>query len=404
MNEVDQILNAINPEELGKRLRLAREQRGMKQEEAANLIQVARTTLVAIEQGKRRVRPEEIVELVFAYGRDLTEFVRLSSYEDMFTEPQFRGPEEYEDPEDAGIEQWIQELKALSYDYYEYEQMLNAPLIRKYPVPYEVNTNLEPSEIGESIAIEERQRFGLGDGPIPLLRDLLEQEVGLRLYYLPIEPSKFSAFYLFSDRLGPCIAVNSQMPEDRCRLSTLHEYGHFLTQRYKPDIYIDGLYPYRSLGEKVADAFAAHFLMPTSGVTRRVNDIRKTKGSFTPYDLVGLAHYYGASFSAMSIRLEQLKLIPAGFYQNLLDQGFKVRKVQKELGLGELPANRSRLPLRHRLLAAEAYDADLISESRFAGLLQVDRLSSRVIAEKLNNNGSFSLSDLQNQQLLGSSE
>lgn len=377
MNDAEKILSVLDARELGRKLRLARERRGMKQEEAAKAIGVARTTIVAIEKGERRIRPEELVQLALEYGRDVTEFLQEME-ETLFTEPQFRGPEHYEDEEDAKIEQWIEALKELATDYYEYEQLLDAPMVKKYPTEYEVG-RLKAAELGESIALEERQRLGLGDKPISILRTLLEQEVGLRIYYLPIKPSKYSAIYLYSDQIGGCIAVNSQHPEDRDRMSLAHDYGHFLTSRYKPTLYIEGFYPRRSENEKIADQFAVHFLMPTTGITRKFNDIRKAKGKVTPYDLVEMAHYFGVSFEALCYRLEELHLIPSGMLEHLKEQGFKVRDVQQRLGLELLPADRQRIPLRHTFLAVEALDQGLISESRFAQLLEVDRLEARAI-------------------------
>src|SRR3979490_309459 len=54
--------------EIGERLRLAREIAKLTQEEAGAIIGAARTTIVAIEQGKRRVRIDELQKLSAAYG------------------------------------------------------------------------------------------------------------------------------------------------------------------------------------------------------------------------------------------------------------------------------------------------------------------------------------------------
>ncbi|HUN06260.1 MAG TPA: XRE family transcriptional regulator [Aggregatilineales bacterium] len=377
MSNADKILNSIDPRELGKRLRLARERRDMTQEAAAKAINVARTTIVAIEKGERRIRPDELVQLAIEYGKDVNALIQETKGP-LFSEPQFRGPEQFESEDDEKIEQWIETLKELATDYFDYEQMLNAPMVRKYPAEYEVG-RLKAEDIGESIALEERQRLGLGDKPIANLRMVLEEEVGLRIYYLPLKPSKYSAIYLYSDQIGGCIAVNVNHPEDRGRMSLAHDYGHFLTSRYKPKLYIEG-YGYRSENEKIAEQFGVHFLMPTTGVTRRFNDIRKSKDTVTPYDLVAIAHYFGVSFEALCRRLEGLRLIPAGILDYLKEEGFKVREVQRQLKLEALPEQRQRLPLRHRLLAVEALSNGLISESRFAELLDVqDRLDARAI-------------------------
>jgi Zn-dependent peptidase ImmA (M78 family)/DNA-binding XRE family transcriptional regulator len=381
MNNAKEILNTLDAHELGKKLRLARERRGMTQEEAAKVINVARTTLVSIEKGERRIRPDELVRLAIEYGRDVNDFIQ-EIQQARFTEPQFRGPEQYENEEDSEIEQWIEILKELSVDYFQCEQILSSPMIKKYPSEYEVG-KLSPEEIGESIALEERQRLGLGDKPIAVLRTLLEQEVGLRIYYLPLKPSKYSAIYVYSDQIGGCIAVNSQHIEERCRMSLAHDYGHFLTLRYKPKLYIEGYYSHRSENEKIADQFAVHFLMPTTGITRRFTDIRKTKGKVTPYDLVEIAHYFGVSFEALCYRLAGLRLIPSGMLEHLKEEGFKVRDIQQRLGLETLPSNRQRLPLRHQLLAVEAFNQGLTPESHFAQLLEVDRLEARFILQSM---------------------
>jgi DNA-binding XRE family transcriptional regulator len=49
-------LEEIDREKLGERLRIARNAAGMTQEQAAMVLNVARTTMAAIERGKRQVR------------------------------------------------------------------------------------------------------------------------------------------------------------------------------------------------------------------------------------------------------------------------------------------------------------------------------------------------------------
>ena len=64
-------MNDLGAADLGKRLRLARERAGVTQAQAADQIEVARTTLVAIESGKRRVRMEELRRLAQSYGESV---------------------------------------------------------------------------------------------------------------------------------------------------------------------------------------------------------------------------------------------------------------------------------------------------------------------------------------------
>ena len=45
-----------------------------------------------------------------------------------------------------------------------------------------------PEQRGEEVAAEERTRLGLGDGPVADLRALLEEAVGVRVFYFLCRP------------------------------------------------------------------------------------------------------------------------------------------------------------------------------------------------------------------------
>src|SRR5512133_790781 len=70
------ILERMEPGKLGERLRIARSSAAFTQEDAARALGVARTTLVAMEQGQRRVRPEELRKLADMYKVSINELLR----------------------------------------------------------------------------------------------------------------------------------------------------------------------------------------------------------------------------------------------------------------------------------------------------------------------------------------
>jgi Zn-dependent peptidase ImmA (M78 family)/DNA-binding XRE family transcriptional regulator len=375
------ILDTLDLHALGKELQQARMKRGMSQEEAAKIINVARTTITAIEKGERRIKADELIKLAQAYGREVSDFVRSRPR----VEPlpvQFRGPVQHSREEGEKIVPFIDALEELSTNYLELEKIESSPLVRKYPPPYQT-TGLQPEQAAEDVAVAERNRLGLGDGPLPILRDILEEDVGLRIFYLPLQPSKFSAIYLYDDKLGGCIAVNSQHPEERRRWSLAHEYGHFLAHRYQPGVFIENVYQRVPESERFADSFALYFLMPSNGLKRRFNDIRRTKEKITPADLCTLAHYYGVSVAAMTLRLEDMRLVPTGIWDQLQRRGFKILEAQRQLGLGVIPARNEKLPMRYQYLAVDAFDKGLLTEGQFARFLGVDRVEARSIAEIL---------------------
>jgi Zn-dependent peptidase ImmA (M78 family)/DNA-binding XRE family transcriptional regulator len=380
------ILDTIDMRELGKELQQARIKQGLTQEDAARIVNVARTTITAIEKGQRRIKAEVLIKLARAYGHQVSDFVRPRPKVEPF-QMQFRGSYLRTLEDEAKIAPYIDMLEEFSRNYFELEQIVGAPLVRKYPTEYEI-VGLRTQQAAESVAIEERNRLGLGDGPIPILRDILEQDVGLRIFYLPLHPSTFSAMYLYDHQLGGCIAINSLHPEERRRWSLAHDYGHFLVHRYKPILFFEDSYQRLPESKRFAEYFARYFLMPTSGLARRFNDILRTKKKITPADLCTLAHYYGVSVAAITLRLEDMKLLPAGTWDKLRAAGFKVREAQQQLGLGIIPMRDQKLPTRYQYLALDAFDQGLITEGQFARFLDVDRVEARRIAEALRQHSS----------------
>lgn len=374
-------LDIIDMRKLGQELQQARIKRGLTQEEAAKIIDVARTTITAIEKGERRIKAEELIKLAYTYGREVSDFVRPRPEFEPFR-TRFRSLPQSTSEENIQIASYIDMLEELSRNYLELEQITETPLVRKYPPEYQI-TGLQTEQAAMGVAIEERNRLGLGDGPIPILRDILEQDVGLRIFYLPLYPSKLSSIYAHDNKAGACIAINSLQTEEHRRWSLAHIYGHFLVYRHKPDILIQSNYQRLPESERFADEFARYFLMPTSGLTRRFNDIRRTKKNLTPVDLCTLALYYGVSVAAITLRLEDMRLLPSGTWNKLRAAGFKKRMIKQQQRPAITLARDEKLPIRYQYLALDAFDRSLITEGQFAHFLGVDRIEARQIAEVL---------------------
>jgi Zn-dependent peptidase ImmA (M78 family)/DNA-binding XRE family transcriptional regulator len=380
----DNILERINLNDLGKRLKQAREQRGMTQEAAAKIIDVARTTIVAIEKGERRLKSSELVALVLAYGKKVSDFLVLTPPIESF-EVQFRSASRRGEAEKTEERAAILLFQEFCQNYLELEELMKSPLPRNYPPEYHLDDTFPINIIAESIANAERQRLGLGDKPIPLLREILEQEVGIRIFYLPMSSrSKCSEMYSYNETVGACIAINANHPQERQLWSLAHGYLHFLAHRYHPVIdYLDE-YQRMPKSEQLAEAFPKYFLMPTSSLLKRYNDIYRLQSKFTPTHLITLAHYYGVSIQALCYRLEEMQLLRSGTYERLKDSGFRIRRAQQELGL-ENNHNKTYdlTPTHYQYLAIEAYNRELITEGAFARFLGVDRLEARRLAEIL---------------------
>lgn len=382
------ILSTLDPRELGRRLQEARRARGRTQQDAAEFLGAARTTITAIEKGERRIRPMELARLASFYGRSVGELLRQGAPAESFS-VQLRSTLPPGAPVGEEIVPSTFEFEQLCEDYLELERISGAPLARRYPPVYEVG-GMAPEAAAEDVAGLERNRLALGDGPIPNLRALLENDVGLRIFFMDL-PSKVAAMFSYTEHLGGCIAVNRRHPEERRRMSLAHDYAHFLAHRYRPEIDFVGRYQRQPEHERFAEAFARTFLMPAPGLRRRYHELsRSRQGSITPADLCTLAFLYAVSVEALALRLEELHLLRTGTWERLQLHGFRVREAQGILGLKPPEGDDRLLPARYLYLAAESFERGLISEGQLARFLRVDRLSARDIAAKLSSQASLS--------------
>jgi Zn-dependent peptidase ImmA (M78 family)/transcriptional regulator with XRE-family HTH domain len=370
-------LMSVDPQVIGERLASARRARGLTQQQAAAALRVARTTITAMEKGERRPRASELYTLARLYGRQIGDLVRpVREGESPSFVVQFRAARVEDTPANASKrEQDIQRFEDFCRWYVDFEEMLDSPLPTRYPEEYDVS-GTNPDRAAADVAAAERNRLGLGDGPVGDLLSILETDVGLRIFAFPMQDRRTSGMFVASSDLGGCVAINADHPADRQRWTLAHEYWHFLTERYKAEITVlrAGRVPQ---SERAADAFARHFLMPASGLTRRYLAMKRARsGPITPGDVLTLAHLYGVSFQAMTLRLEDLELLKAGTWDSLNAQGFKPDQARKLIDLPEREAPRTSLPYRYETLAARAFEAALISEGQLARMLGTDRVSA----------------------------
>jgi Zn-dependent peptidase ImmA (M78 family)/DNA-binding XRE family transcriptional regulator len=385
-------LNQINWVALGARLQGARKAAGKKQEDAAALLGVSRSTVVAIEQGKRRLTPAELMKLAKLYGQDLNTLLRREAPATDLAVV-FRARFERRLIEVVGesqVEQAVAQLQRYAENYLELERILASPMPKRYPAEYSY-AGIAALIAADEIAMQERDRLNLGDGPISDLRSLLENEVGLRIFYLSL-PSQMAGMFGYTEELGGCIAINRKHPSDRRRMTLAHEYAHFLTSRTSPDIQVLSAYERYPESERFANAFASRLLLPESGVRRQIRAHLQATGTFTLGDLLRFARYYGVSFEAYGYRLEEMGILPAGTVEGYKAGGLKVRKAREIVGITpEGHAEVPMLPERYRLLAVLAYLKEEITEGQLAQFLGVHRLEARRVVEELR--GQLTLDD-----------
>lgn len=374
-------LDELDPKTLGQRLAEARRARSITQEQAAKHLRCSRPTLIAVEKGTRPAKADEIVKLAAFYGRTVHEMVRPGvPISDL--QPHLRAVASQMKADDAELLSAIAGLQKFADDYQRLEEILSAPLRLNYPAEVRPGSKVDVVALAEDTAAEERRRLGLGDQPVEELRDLLEMEVGVRIVYESL-PSRIAGMFAFSSEFGGVVAVNRKHPAQRRRATMLHEYGHLITDRYRPGVdYISYPGARKPPNERFAEAFSMAFLMPATSVRRRFNRVVNERGDFQVSDLCRLKHYYFVSLEAMTLRLENLGLIPKGVLQHLRESKFEVRKAEELLGLREDRGTCRRFSNRYVSLAVHAFDRGDLSEGQLAALLQCDRVTAREVVEE----------------------
>ncbi len=375
----------INPRILGQRLAEARKARGVTQEAAAAHLGCSRPTYIAIEKGERPARPEEIVKLAALYGKPVHDLL-LRTEPITVLSPHLRGEVDRVHPGNAELVRQqmaagLEKFQCFLDQYRELERLMNAPLGGKLPDERTLSNLVDPADMAESVAVEERDRLKLGDQPIIDLRSVLETEVGLRIFYGHL-PSPVAGLYDFVPALGCCLYINRNHPPERRRVSLAHEYGHVIVDRHRPAV--DYLFaPGRKPpNERFADAFAAAFLMPATSIRRRFLEVVNTTGDFQIANLCRLAHAYFVSVEAMAYRLEKLGLVPRGRAELVKEAKLPVREAKERLGLSPHPVNPDPYPERYKALAVYAHEHEKITEGQLARFLDCDRVTAREIVQE----------------------
>lgn len=368
--------NEVEMPGLGERLRLAREACGLTQASAASEIEVARTTLVAMEKDQRRVRLSELQELAQLYRTSVNALLRRSAvHVDLV--PRFRRT--HSSP-DADSEEAASLLGDLVRAEVELEDVLGIARPRSYP-PERPLLPGDVTQQAESDAAELRQWLGLGSAPVRDLISVLEIDLGVRVYVRPL-PARVAGAFAFEESVGACILLNASHPRERRTQTAAHETGHLVGTRQQPDVLLADQ-RVQSREERYCDSFGRSLLTPARAVRQRFQEVTAGADRLTRRHVIILAHAFGVSREAMVRRLEELGLTKRGTWDWFVDNGSitdaQVAQVLGDLGIEPNNGARDHRPasLRLNLLAAEAWRRELMTEGQLATLLKIDRLAVR---------------------------
>ena len=189
----------ISPEEIGQRLRWARESRQITQETAGAALDLQRSAISLMESGQRQVSTLELTRLADLYGRPVERFVNPNS------------PLEKEDPvvalfraepglQSETVQEQARRCLRLLREGASLRRLTGssaAVSLPRYELPSPRSVGQAMAQ-GQRVAEQERRRLDLGNAPVKVPATLARQNIWTAA--LPL-PDEISGLFLSSPRL-----------------------------------------------------------------------------------------------------------------------------------------------------------------------------------------------------------
>jgi Zn-dependent peptidase ImmA (M78 family)/transcriptional regulator with XRE-family HTH domain len=274
----------------GERLNSARKMAGMSMETLALKAGgiVSKQAISKYEKGKINPGSEVLLALANALGVKVDYFFRSSQV--AISGIEFRKRSRLTKKAEERIK--FQTIYFIQ-KYLEIEDILDARPKFRNPVTH--NRVQNPGDI-ERAALKIREKWNLGNGPIPHLIEILEDH-GCKIFEVDAD-EKFDGLSGFVENSPiPVIAVLKKQELVRKRFTIAHELGHLLLDFSDTD---------DKSSEKQCHSFAGALLLPK---TVMEEELGKKRDKITVWELKKLKGIYGVSMQAIMARAHYLGII-----------------------------------------------------------------------------------------------
>lgn len=374
--------------ELGRRIRLAREDALLSQDAVAQHLGLSRSAVSLIEGGKRKVDSLELQKFARLVGKSVLFFLDEESmsvetsdvFEDDPTPILFNANQVVDISPDRDQ---IERFRKFYRNFANLAQTLN-----RIPSPCSTeplyNIYKPTPAAAKWMAGKERARLGLRScTPVRDMLSILESE-GVRVMSLPFKTPTLGGCFIFSPSLGSFVLVNNSA--NNLNFVLAHEYCHHLIHRQHKGITCNPSGNYRKPEEYFAQWFAANFLMPEEAlVPRLMTYLEKSDGIITAEIVMYLALDFGVSYTAMLYRMADkgVGLIEQKSYKQFCQEkpGKLLARIERSLPpFDEL----KQFPQEYTEMAFEAYCLGYISLNKLAELLEIPVEEAKVQVEARN--------------------
>ena len=334
----------INPE----MVRLARDARGLTQEELSEASEVAQGTISKLELALKQVGDDTLQRIAGSLHYPTSLF---------YLQEQYRGmgiSVIYYRKRASTLRKHTRRLQAqINLCRIQAKAILSSVELRtRYDIQYTDISEFPGTP--DDIAAMTRAGWNMPRGPIPNLTSAIENAGGI-VFRFPFGTKDIDAISQWPDDTPPLFFINAQAPADRTRFSLAHELGHMLMHQGASETM-----------EHEANRFAASLLMPEE-------DIRSQLHSMSLERAGKLKPYWGASMKSIIFRAHTLECMTDYKYTSLLKQYSKRGYQQSE----PFPIEREEPKLISRLIAEHMNNGFTHNELATAMHLYPDEFQSQ---------------------------
>jgi transcriptional regulator with XRE-family HTH domain len=293
------------PHQFGEKIKRARENLGLTQEDLALAVGLSSEFISNIESGRRFPSFENLITLVNYLQKDFSYFLEEKKpiFKELLSQKTLS---EKEKNEILLFEKYCQ-------DYLMLEEVTGRRLDLA-PLSYSTSPEL--------MAAEERRRLGLMSEPIRDIFNLIEIN-GLRAcrINLPKESKITGVFVYFPSKEAAFTLINSSFSIEQQSITAAHQYCHYLKDRLEgpiidnTDIFVDEHLSLYHPREKFAQVFAQNFMVPPEKVHEIIQkDIKSA--SMSPEYVIYLKRYFGVDTTMMLAALREMNILSySTFYE-----------------------------------------------------------------------------------------
>lgn len=281
----------------GKMITLARESRGVTQEELSKSIAEPQVTISALENNKK-YDSEVLIKIAKALDFPLP-FFELENSINRLSKFYYRKRDAFPAKSITCLEAQMEILRK-SFVRLTKEVKLNYKGLPEMSV----TKDRTPQQIAEFA----RLYFNLDDNPIDNPINVIEK-MGIPVIYFDVQSDKFSGMTIQTDNNIPIIILNKNLPNDHQKFTLFHELGHLIMHvPFTDDTDFYEKYENKEIIEKEADSFAGAFLIPA-------NRAKATFGKVNYAKLSELKLYWKVSKQAILYRAKDLGYIDANKFR-----------------------------------------------------------------------------------------